>query len=147
MAVVELLFLVSMTVGNSSHRTLHSICGSVSIAASLMLHGRLSTLLPRFASLSIRRLLPSALSNVVTPEFSARISNVFFLSQESCMSVFLGLVYSNICLTNVAVGCFLGYCASIILMCLAQSVLFLKKPLHFIIIFIKPILMFAIWTS
>ena len=43
--VVELFFLVSMTVGNSSNRTLHSICGSLSIASSLMLDGRFNTLL------------------------------------------------------------------------------------------------------
>ena len=37
-------FLVSMTVGNLSNRTLHSICGSLSIISSLMLEGRFSTL-------------------------------------------------------------------------------------------------------
>ena len=67
-------FLVSMTVGNSSNGTLHSICGSLLIASSLMLDGRFSTLLNcsahlfKITSLSVRRVLPSALSNVVAPE-------------------------------------------------------------------------------
>ena len=66
--------LVSMTVGNSSNRTLHSICGSLSIASSLMLDGRFSTLLKcsahlfKLASLSVRRVFISALRNVVAPE-------------------------------------------------------------------------------
>ena len=72
MTVVELI--VAMTVGNSSNRTLHYICGSPSIASSLVLDGRFSTLLKcsahffKKASLSMRRVLPSALSNVVAPE-------------------------------------------------------------------------------
>ena len=52
MTVVELLFLVSMMVGNSSNKTLHSFCGSLPTASSLMLDGRLSTLLKYSAHLS-----------------------------------------------------------------------------------------------
>ena len=67
-------FFVSVTVGNSSSRTLHSICGSLLIALSLTGDGRLSTLLKcsahlfKIASLSVRSVLPSALSSGVAPE-------------------------------------------------------------------------------
>ena len=76
MTVVELLFLVSMTVGKSSNRILHSICGSLSIESSLMVEGQLSThlkcsaYLSKTTSLSVKRVILSALSNVVPPEFS-----------------------------------------------------------------------------
>ena len=72
---VELIaFIVSVTVGNSSSRTLHSICGSLLIALSLTDDGQLSTLLKcsahlfKIASLSVRSVLPSALSSGVAPE-------------------------------------------------------------------------------
>ena len=61
-------FLVSVTVGNSSSRTLPSICGSLLIAFSLTDDGRLSTLLKysahlfKIASLSVKSVLPSALN-------------------------------------------------------------------------------------
>ena len=60
-------FLDSMTIALS-------IRGNLSIASSLMLIGRFSTqltctaLLFTIASLFVRRVLPSALSNVVAPE-------------------------------------------------------------------------------
>ena len=63
-----------MTVGNSSNRTLHSMCGGLSIASSLMLDSRFSTFLKcsahlfKIASLSVRRVFPSALTNVVASE-------------------------------------------------------------------------------
>ena len=71
MTVVELLFFffVSMMVGNSSNRTLHSICGSLSIASSLMLDGRMSTLLkcsahlPKMDSLSAMWWLQNSLDH------------------------------------------------------------------------------------
>ena len=63
-------FLVSTTVGNSSNRTFHSICGSLSIASSLMLDGvtKYSAYLSKTVSLSEKRVLPSTLSNVVATE-------------------------------------------------------------------------------
>ena len=67
--------LVSMTVGNSSNRTLHTICESLAIPSSLMLDGRLSTLvnysalLSKIASLSVMiRMFPITLINVVAPD-------------------------------------------------------------------------------
>ena len=54
-----------------SSRTLHSICGSLLIALSLTDDGRLSTLsahIFKIASLSVRSVLPSALSSGVAPE-------------------------------------------------------------------------------
>ena len=66
--IVELLFV------GKSRKTLQSICGRLSIASLLILDGHLSTLFKRsaniskIASSSVKRVLPSALSNVVTPE-------------------------------------------------------------------------------
>ena len=65
-----------MMVGNPSSRALHSICGSLLIASSLKVDGRLSTLLKcsahltEMASLSVRSMFPSALiiSSGVDPE-------------------------------------------------------------------------------
>ena len=63
---IDVAFIVSVTVGNSSSETLHSICGSLLIALSLTGDGRLSTLLKcsahlfKIASLSVRSVLPSA---------------------------------------------------------------------------------------
>ena len=90
-----------MTVGNSSNRTLHSICGSLLIALSLTDGERLSILLKcsadlsKIASLSVKGVLPSALSSGVAPEpFGHKLFSVhhgtfsypFLLSQESCLS-------------------------------------------------------------
>ena len=67
-------FLVSVTVGKSPSRTLHSIGGSLLIALSLTVDGRLRTLLKcsahlsKITSLSVRSVLPSALSSGVAPE-------------------------------------------------------------------------------
>ena len=67
--ICRIAFLVSLTVGNSPSRTLHSICGSLLIACSLTDDGRLSTLskcsvhLSKVASLSVY-----ALSSGVAPE-------------------------------------------------------------------------------
>ena len=64
-----------MTVGNTSSRRLHSICGSLLIALSLADDEQLSTLLncsahlSKIASLSVRSVLPSALSSGVTQEY------------------------------------------------------------------------------
>ena len=60
-------FTDSETVGNSSSSRLHSTCGSLLIASSLTDDGRLRTLLKcpahlfKIASLTVRRLVPSAL--------------------------------------------------------------------------------------
>ena len=64
---------LSVTVGKSSSRILHSICGSLSIALSLTVDGRLSTLLKcvhlyKIEYLSMRSVLPSALSSGMVPE-------------------------------------------------------------------------------
>ena len=86
MTVVELFFLASMTVGNSSNRTLHSICGRLAIASSLVFDGRLSTLLRCSVLLSkIASLSASALSNVVAPELFGPL--MFFSASEisSCL--------------------------------------------------------------
>ena len=67
-------FTVSETVGNSSSSRLHSTCGSLLIASSLIDDGPLRTLskcsahLFKIASLSVRRLVPSALRRGVVPE-------------------------------------------------------------------------------
>ena len=67
-------FTVSETVGSSSSRGLHSTCGSLLIASSLIDDGRLRTPskcsahLFKIASLSVRRLVPSALRSGVVPE-------------------------------------------------------------------------------
>ena len=68
-----------------------------------------------------------------------RLNFVCFLPHPGFLHVQLGLD----CLTVVAVGCFLRYLASIILMCRVQSVFFLKKPLNFVSILIKPVLIYA----
>ena len=67
-------FTVSETVGSSSSSGLHSTCGSLLIASSLIDDGRLRTPskcsdhLFKIASLSVRRLVPSALRSGVVPE-------------------------------------------------------------------------------
>ena len=67
-------FAVSETVRSSSSSGLHSTCGSLSIASSLIDDGRLRTPskcsanLFKIASFSVRRLVPSALRNGVVPE-------------------------------------------------------------------------------
>ena len=67
-------FTVSETVGSSSSSGLHSTCGSLLIASSLIDDGRLRTPskcsahLYKIASLSVRRLVPSALRSGVVPE-------------------------------------------------------------------------------
>ena len=67
-------FLVSVTVENSSSRTLHSICDSLLIALSLTDDGRLRTLLncsvhlSKIASLSVRSVLTCVLSSGIAPE-------------------------------------------------------------------------------
>ena len=130
MAVVELFFLVSTTVGNSSNRTLHSICRSLSIASSLMLDGRFSTLLKysanlsNIASLSVRSILPSALqcggsrAVWVINRFQSIMKFLPVLSVRKRLHFFCFLPHPGIlhvpklgldCLTNVAIGCFLGY--------------------------------------
>ena len=62
--------LVSVMVGKSSRRTLHSVCGSLLIALSLAVDGRLSTLLKCsvITSLSVKSVLSSALSTRMAPE-------------------------------------------------------------------------------
>ena len=63
-----------MTVGNSSSRTLHSICSSLSIALELVDDGQLDTMLKcsarlsRIASISVRSVLQSTLSIGVAPK-------------------------------------------------------------------------------
>ena len=67
-------FTVSETVGSSSSSGLHSTCGSLLIASSLIDDGRLRTPskcsahLFKIASLSVRRIVPSALRSGVVPE-------------------------------------------------------------------------------
>ena len=104
-------FTVSETVGSSSCSGLHSTCGSLLIASSLIDDGRLRTKsmcsahLFKIASLSVRRLDPSALRSGVVLELwgpytvlsasksffmsflSAKdwVSSAFFLNQESCL--------------------------------------------------------------
>ena len=62
-----------MTVGNSSVRTLYSNCSSMLIELSLIVFERLNMLLKCFAhlskitSLSVRSVLPSALSSGLAP--------------------------------------------------------------------------------
>ena len=56
-----------MTVGNSSNRTLHSICGSLSIASSLMLDDRFSTL---FADRKDMNKFHDALKTIYGPKSS-----------------------------------------------------------------------------
>ena len=107
-------FTVSETVGSSSSSGLHSTSGSLLIAPSLIDNGQLRTPskcsahLFKIASLSVRRLVPSALRSGVVPELwgpyivlsalknfisflSAKdwISSAFLLSQESCISLSL----------------------------------------------------------
>ena len=100
-----------MIIGSSSNRTFHAICGSLSIAYSLMFNVRFGTLLKcsvhlsKIASLSVRRVRPSAPSNVVAPDLFG-FSSPFCPQKTEFLYVFkLGLD----CLINVAVGCFLGY--------------------------------------
>ena len=109
-------FTVSEAVGNSISSGLHSTCDSLLIASPLIEDGRLrtpSTYSAHFfniASLSVRRLVPSALRSGVVHELwgpyivlsasknffisflSANdwISSAFLFSQESCMSLSLG---------------------------------------------------------
>ena len=67
-------FTVSETVGSSSSSGLHSTCGSLLIASSLIDNGRLRTLskcsahIFKIASLSVRQLVPSALRSGVVSE-------------------------------------------------------------------------------
>ena len=67
-------FTVSEMVGSSSSSGLHSTCGSLLITLSLIDDGRLRTPskcsahLLKIASLSVRRLVPSALRSGVVPE-------------------------------------------------------------------------------
>ena len=67
-------FTVSETVRNSSSSVLYSTCGSLLIVSSLIDDGRLRTPSKRsahlfkIASLSVRRLVPSALRSGVVPE-------------------------------------------------------------------------------
>ena len=108
-------FTVLETVGSSSSSGLHSTLGSLLIASSLIDDGRLRTsskctaYLFKIASLSVRRLVPSALRSGVVPELwgpyivlsasknffisflSAKdwISSAFVLSQVPCMSLSL----------------------------------------------------------
>ena len=115
-----------MKVGNSSSRTLHSICGSLLIALSLTDDGRLSTLLKcsahlfKIASLSVRSVLPSALRSGVAPEIFGpsivfRASWNFYISFRSAknLNFFCFLAQPGVlhvtepvldCLTNIVVG-------------------------------------------
>ena len=67
-------FIVSETVGSSSSSGLHSTCGSLLIASSLIDDGRLrspskcSAHLFKIAFLSVRKLVPSVLRSGVVPE-------------------------------------------------------------------------------
>ena len=122
-------------------------------------HGQFSTLLKCFAhifkisSLSVRRVVSGAmwwLQNSfghkwfsVHHEISScpvsvrkRLNFLFSSSARNlaCPYAWSGLSYKC---------CW----ASIIMMCLAQSVFFFKNPLNIIIIFIKPVLMFARWMT
>ena len=115
-----------MTVENSSSRTLHSICGSLLIALSLTDDGRLSTPLKcsahlfNIASLSVRSVLPSALSSGVAPElfgpyivFSASWNFVISFRSAKRLNFFCFLVQPGVVhvtepvvdsLTNIVVG-------------------------------------------
>ena len=109
-----------MTVANSS-RTLHSICGSLLIALSFTDDGRLSTLLKcsaylsKIVSLSVRSVLPFALSsgwhqNLLdhklfsvhqgTSSYPSGLQKTeFLLLSFSAMSLQKKIVYTKICKT------------------------------------------------
>ena len=111
---IFIAFTVSETVGSSSSSGLHSTCGSLLIASlidksRLRTPSKCSAHLFKIASLSVRRLVPSALRSGVVPQLwgpyivwsvsknffisflaaKDRISSAFWLSQESCMSLSL----------------------------------------------------------
>ena len=126
----------------SSSRALHPIFDSLLITLSLIVNGRLSTLLycsaHLIASLSVRSVLPSVLSSGVVPElfdhkqFSCkRLIFIYVLAQPGVLHVPEPVLD---CLTNIAVGRLLECRASIILMYLVQAVFVFKKPLNFFII-------------
>ena len=93
-------FTVSETIGSSSSTELHSTCGSLLIASPFIDDGRLRTPskcsahLFKTASLSVRRLVQSALRSGVVPElwgqyivFSAAENFfIFFLSAKDWIS-------------------------------------------------------------
>ena len=164
-----LLLSLSESVGSSSSSGLHSTCGSLLIASSLIDDDQLRTPskcsahLFKIASLSVRRLVPSALRSGEVPELwgpytvlSASknffmsflsvkdwISSAFFLSQESFMS--LSLVWTVL---HVWIGSLARYSAGISEVGLVFLVFLFKESLNFFVVLIKPILVFArYWES
>ena len=88
--------VVELTVGNSSNRTLHYICGSLAFASSLMLDSRFSTLLKCSAHLfKIASLFCEKSASICTEQCGGSSGSVPKLGLD--------------CHKNVAVGCFLGY--------------------------------------
>ena len=115
---------------NSSNRTLHSICGSMSIASSLMLDGRFSKLLKCSAYLSKVASICEKSASICTEQcggsralwvingFQCIMKFLHVLTVRKRLNFFCFLPLPGIlqvpkfgldCLTNVAVGCFLGY--------------------------------------
>ena len=156
-----------MTVGNSSSKTWHSICGSRWIALLLTADGLLSTLLEcsahlsKIASLSVRSVLPSVLSSGVAPElwainyFQCIMELLHVLSVCKRLDFFCFLAEPGVLfvpepaldrLSNIAVG---SYCiqSKCHLGVHSASGVFFKKPLIFFIFLVKPVLVFARWMS
>ena len=95
-----------MTAGKSSSRTLNFICGSLLIALSLTDGGRLSTLLKcsahlfKIASLSVRSVLPFALSSGVAPDF---LDHELFSAHHGTSSFPFGLQKTEFLLLSCSV--------------------------------------------
>ena len=130
-------FTISEMVGNSSSSGLYPTCESLLIASSLIDDGRLRTPskcsahLFKMASLSVRRLVSSALRNGVA--LGTMYCLKFIKELLRILSVCKGLDYISLLLSKescLTLGCFVVYFTRRIVLCLTLC--------YFVLVFFSP---------